>query len=117
MTKRWILFSAEAGAEGWEERRLQPADSFTGILAEEWDWSNGPLPENGDRVADFADLGEAGHTTHSRAGDWLVKSVEVFENAHSLMQVVVCHCHYSPIEADWQPVKRGAPISEMAPAL
>jgi hypothetical protein len=44
-------------------------------------------------------------------GDWVVAEVQQFNSPDTDMKIVICVCRYQPIEAQWQELRRGAPIS------
>ncbi|MDA0269063.1 MAG: hypothetical protein O3A14_19410 [Cyanobacteria bacterium] len=111
----WILYKAVSGdAPGWEERQLMPSGSLTDILAEEHDWSGGPVPQVGDRIRVYANLDDPGNgITHGRDGDWVVSKVQTFSSFDTSDRIVVCSCVHSPISPDWEELRRGAPVPEM----
>jgi len=108
----WIIYKADSSsAPGWEDRHLTPNGGLTAILAEEWNWS-GQLPQVGDRARDYANLADPGNgVTHGKDGDWVVSEVQQFNSPDTDMKIVVCLCSYQPIEAQWQELRRGAPIT------
>jgi hypothetical protein len=114
MSETWIVFkSKEMSAEGWEQRLLMPSHSCTDLLAEQWDYS-GKLPQVGDRVREYANLSDPDNgVTHGRDGDWVISGVQQFSSFDTDARIVVCHCEYQPIEANWQKIKRGIAVSEM----
>ncbi|WP_052128918.1 hypothetical protein [Neosynechococcus sphagnicola] len=118
MTKEtWIVFKAHRmDAHGWQERRLQPFDSFTDILHEEWDSSGreDKLPKPGDRVREYANLDTPGDgVTHGRDGDWIVTRVQHFSSFDTDTRIVICYCEYQPALPNWEPVHRGQPVDEL----
>lgn len=110
----WIVFKVEdLSAHGWQERKLMPSEALTSILAEEWD-SSGKLPQVGDRLRNYANLADPGNgITHGKAADWIVTKVQHFASRDSETQIVICLCDYQPISAEWEPLKRGQPVTEM----
>lgn len=108
MTKTWVIYKASADdAPGWQDRLLMPSNSLTSILSEEF-WYDEALPQVGDRVYESRRVeGEV----EARDGDWMVNEVEVSSRADG-SQVAICTCAYSPIEAKWDEIHRGAPITE-----
>lgn len=113
MAETWILFKAEPSDEGWEDRKLMPSGSLTELLAENLDWS-GELPQVGDRVREYANLADPGNgATHGRDGDWVVSKIHQFSSFDTEQRIVVCHCSYQPTSADWQALRRGAPVNEL----
>ncbi|PZO34621.1 MAG: hypothetical protein DCF17_20130 [Shackletoniella antarctica] len=103
----WIIYKADLDAPGWESRQLQPQGSFTSILAEQR-WHDGDFPQVGDRVYESRRNGDE---VEARDGDWIVSTVEPFTSPEG-NKMVVCHCTYSPIAPQWEPVERLAPISQ-----
>jgi hypothetical protein len=91
---------------------------LTDILCENFDNSNAPIPQVGDRptvfvrVADAVDPvihGEEGKT-HSRDADWIVDRVDIFESKSESSEydlVVICYCKYDPIAADLYVIAEG----------
>lgn len=114
MTKTWIVYKAESmDAEGWEQRRLLPSNAGTEILWENWDFS-GKMPQIGDRTRDYENLTDPGNgVTHGKDGDWVVNRIEHFSSFDTSDRIVVCYCTYSPINANWQPLRQGKPVHEM----
>ena len=68
------------------------------------------MPELGYRLREFAcsedsvDPNFPDASTHVRWSDWEVSRVERFKSVDSAEydEVVVCYCHYSPIEPEWK---------------
>ena len=113
--KTWIVYKAEMGAEGWEERSLMPSGNLTDILAEVWDYGNQPMPKTGDRFRVYENLEEPGHgISHGRDGDWVIEGVEIFVSEEG-NRIVVCRCQHQPIAQDWQAIPRGAALESDAP--
>lgn len=114
MTKTLIIYKAnDLSAQGWEERKLLPGGNLTDTLAEEIDFS-GRLPKLGDRVRDYTELDNpTGETVHGREGDWVVSRIEHFSSFDTDTRILLCYCEYQPINANWQPLKRGKPVHEM----
>lgn len=114
MTKTWIVYKAESmGAEGWEQRRLMPSNTGTDILWENWDFSD-KLPQPGDRIREYGNPLEASNgITHSKQGNWVVTRIEHFSSFDSNDRIVICYCQYQPVEADWQPLRRGRSVPEL----
>ncbi len=110
--KTWIIYRADGlSAHGWEERKLLPAGGLTSILAEEHDYSNS-MPVVGERVREYTNLADPGNgVTHGKDGDWVVAEVQQFNSPDTGTRIVVCVCSYQPIEAQWQELRRGAPIT------
>ena len=106
----WIIYQTLGDAHGWENRQLMPDGDLTDILAEELNFSR-ELPEVGDRIRDYANLADPGNgVTHSRDGDWQVAGVQQFSSFDTQNRIVVCHCEYAPINAQWEALQRGALI-------
>lgn len=118
MTKTWIIYRVEMDASGWEDRKLHPSGSLTTILSEEYDYSASPrLPQVGDRVQEFENLSDPGNgVSHGREGDWVVNKVVHLTGDSPDLSVVVCDCSYQPIAAQWEELRRGAPVAEMLQA-
>lgn len=118
MAETWIVYKADSrNAHDWENRMLLPSRGLTDILAEEWDWS-GKLPKVGDRIRDYTNLEDPGNgITHGRDGDWIVNEVQKFSSFDTAGRIVLCICSYSPINAEWERLERGAPVSEMLATL
>lgn len=108
MTQKWIVFRAEPDQPGWKDRRLQHTQSLTRILAEQFDSSNGKIPEPGYRPFEFLKLDNSdplGGKTHYRKSDWEVTKVETYTPDIPLGEfdeIVVCFCQYNPIDAALQ---------------
>lgn len=111
MPRQYILFKTESlSSPGWEERMLAHTGALTSILAEHYNYSHKPLPQPGYRLREFAhfedsvDLKFSAASTHIRWGDWEVARVERFKpiDESECDEIVVCYCHYSPIEPDWK---------------
>lgn len=117
-TETWIVYKAERfDLPGWEDRQLMPRGSFTDILWENWSYS-GQLPKIGDRVREYENLTSHGNgVTHGKDGDWVVTRVLPFSSPETEQKVVICYCHYQPIEAQWEALKRGLPVDEMLSPL
>jgi hypothetical protein len=115
MSETWILYKADSrSAEGWRERKLMPSGGLTNLLTECWDYSGSHIPQVGDRIRDYANLADPGNgVTHGKDGDWVVTKIQQFSSFDTADRIVVCYCSYQPIEADWQPLKRGLPVDEM----
>lgn len=114
MSSTWIVYKADdSSAEGWEQRLLMPSSGLTDILEENWD-SSDRLPQIGDRTRDYANLADPGNgATHGKDGDWVVTRVQQFVDAESSDRVVVCHCTYQPITAQWAELRRGSTANEL----
>lgn len=114
MTKTLIIYKTDdLSAHGWEDRKLLPGENLTDTLAEEIDFS-GRLPKLGDRVREYTELDNpGGETVHGRDGDWQVSRIEHFSSFDTDTRIMLCYCEYQPIEANWQPLHRGLPVSEM----
>lgn len=107
--------ASSAAASGWEERMLQPGNQGTDILWENWGWSDS-LPQIGDRTRVYANLeGNCQTVTHGRPDNWIVTRIQQFKAEDSDELIVICYCAYSPIEATWQKLRRGKPVSELIP--
>jgi hypothetical protein len=96
---KYIIYRAGWGHD-WDKRKFSHSNSLTDILCENFDNSDAPIPQVGDRptvfvrVADAVDPvihGEEGKT-HSRDADWIV---------------VICYCTYAPIAADLYAIAEG----------
>ena len=106
--RKYIIFKAESmSASGWEDRMLAHTQAITDILCEQYDSSDSPLPQLGDRplefhsIEGFSDPQFPDADTHYRAGDWEVTAVEEYPaNApQSRFDVlVICYCKYAPIK-------------------
>jgi hypothetical protein len=48
--------------------------------------------------------------TEGRDGDWVVVRVCQFASFDTDERIVVCYCQYEPINAQWQELRRGAPV-------
>ena len=106
----WIIYKAADDAPGWEQRQLMPSGGLTDILSEELNYS-GELPQVGDRVRAYENLEDPGNgVTHGKDGDWVVSRIQHFSNFDTSDRIMICHCDYVPIEAQWEAIKRGAPI-------
>lgn len=116
MSKTWIVYKAEsASAPGWESRQLYPSQQGTEILWENWDYS-GNLPQIGDRTEIYANLEtDGGGITHGKPDHWVVVRIQQFKAEDSDERIVVCYCAFSPIEAKWTKLRRGAPLTELTP--
>lgn len=114
----WIIYKAVSGdAPGWEDRQLLPSGSLTDILAEEHDWSGGPLPQVGDRVRAYENLDDPGNgITHGRDGDWVITQVQAFSSFDTSDRIVVCGCTYAPVTPQWETIERRAPIPDLLQA-
>lgn len=113
MKETWILFKTETSdAEGWEDRSLMPSGNGTDLLWENWDYS-GKLPVVGDRVREYRQDETTGQIMDGKDADWIVSRVELFSSFDTDRRIMVCYCQYQPISSDWQPLKRGLPVSEM----
>ena len=109
----WTIFKAnESSAPGWKERKLMPNGGLTKILREAHHSRSDDqyLPKVGDRVEEF-------RKGQHRPSNWVVKSVKRFTSPDTEEKIVVCYCDYMPVEAEWQEVKRGKPVSEMLQAV
>jgi hypothetical protein len=115
MSERWIIFHAEPNQPGWENRKL-PMGGLTGILNEQWDYTNSDkIPVVGDRfrqflqVEEFVDPQFPKSSTHARDGDWVVTRVEQYlaiaQNS-SKQEIVLCYCKFEPIMSELQPLSR-----------
>ncbi|NEZ65543.1 hypothetical protein D0962_22755 [Leptolyngbyaceae cyanobacterium CCMR0082] len=101
-TESWVIFKTKPSAEGWEDRKLQPSGSLTGILSEER-WYSDRLPKAGDRLRQYENLESPGQgVSHGSDSDWLVTNVAVFEDDSQPYRIVVCDCDYSPVERKWE---------------
>lgn len=116
MSERWIIFHAEPNQPGWENRKL-PMGGLTGILNEQWDYTNSDkIPVVGERfrqflqVEEFVDPQFPQSSTHARDGDWVVTRVEQYpaitQNS-SKKEIVLCYCKFEPIMSELQPLGRG----------
>jgi hypothetical protein len=113
---KWIVFKAESdeGVPHWSERKMHHSQALTWILRENWDSSNRPIPEPGDRFIDFVrvdtdhDPNKHAHNTHYRDSDWEVSRVEEYvpdlPTGTEFDIIVICYCKYSPIDAPLKPM-------------
>jgi len=110
--RKWIIFVGEDGKH--VDQRLVIRQGITNIVAESYDSSGQGSPEPGYRPIEFVRI-EAEHdpsfhgwSTHYKTGDWVVDRVEEYPaNMPGLQdfdEIVVCHCKYSPINAELQPM-------------
>lgn len=109
----WIIFKAnDSSSTGWEERRLMPNGGLTDIIREAHHTRTNErfLPTVGARVEEF-------HKGKHRPSNWVIVDIKHFTSPDSDEKIVVCYCDYVPIEAEWQTVNRGKPVSEMLEAL
>ena len=80
--REWIIFKADQGQPGWEERKYSHSGSFTKILCEYFDSSGKASPEPGYRPKQFVRMDAAidphypKASTHYSIGDWQVSRVE-----------------------------------------
>jgi len=53
-------------------------------------------------------------STHVRWSDWEVSRVERFKSVESVEydEIVVCYCHYSPIEPEWKELPKIGVLQE-----
>lgn len=107
-----VIFQAEADAHGWLQRRLQPSNSLTPILAQQI-WYDGDTPKTGDRLPQFDNESNDSPTTHWTPGNWVVDRVDVYKvDASSAMpqveheRICYCHCVYAPIDQEWYDIKQ-----------
>ena len=113
----WIIYKPETmDAPDWEKRQLMPSGSLTDILGENWDFS-GELPQVGDRLREYLQDNDTGNVTHGKNGDWVVTRIHQFSSLEAEMRIVVCYCHFQPIETQWKPLQRGRPVDEMLSAM
>ena len=113
---RYIIYQAESmDAHGWEERKLVngSSETFTAILAEHFDSTNGPLSKVGHRLTEYVTLPESVNpqfpevSIHSREGDWEITRIEGYTPELSMEQfeaIVVCICRYVPTESELVPL-------------
>jgi hypothetical protein len=112
-SKTLIQYRADSfSASGWEDRKLMPQGSLTSLLWETIDYS-GRLPAPGDRVRNYRQDETTGQITDGRNGDWVVTTVQHFSSFDTNDRIIICYCQYQPIEANWQPINRGLPVSEV----
>ena len=109
---RYIIYQAESmDAHGWEDRKLinGSGETFTVILAEHFDSTDGPLPEVGHRLTEYVTLSESADpqfpeaSTHYREGDWEITRIESYTPEVPMGQfesIVVCVCCYVPTESE-----------------
>lgn len=111
--KKYIIFRAEKREPGWKERKLQPSQALTRILAEHLDYSDRPIPAPGYRPKEFIRVDalhnptEHGYSTHYRTGEWEVSRVETYTPDVPTSEyevLVICYCKYSPINAPLNPM-------------
>ncbi|HLP90284.1 MAG TPA: hypothetical protein VK184_17065 [Nostocaceae cyanobacterium] len=111
---KWIVFRAEKGQPGWQERKYAHTGSLTKTLAEHYDCSDKQLPEPGYRppefirVEEFVDPQYPKAKTHYRVSDWEVTRVETYTPdipvGMGFDMIVICYCKYSPINAPLKPM-------------
>ncbi|MDX2097775.1 MAG: hypothetical protein SFW36_08360 [Leptolyngbyaceae cyanobacterium bins.59] len=114
--RRYIIYVAQPDEPGWEQRyRVNNGhESFTDILAEEFDSSDSPLPKPGDRVLElvtvpgFEDSRFPGASTHHRDGEWQVSRIEEYTPdipvGMAFGTIVLCFCRYAPINNPLNPL-------------
>lgn len=112
--RKWIVFRAEKGQPGWQERKYAHTGSLTKTLAEHYDCSDKQLPEPGYRppefirVEEFVDPQYPKAKTHYRVSDWEVTRVETYTPdipvGMGFDMIVICYCKYSPINAPLKPM-------------
>jgi hypothetical protein len=82
--RKWIVFRADRGEPGWENRAYAHTGSLTDTLCEHYDCSDSEPPEVGYRPPEFirveqlTDDQDVGGKTHYRTGDWEVARVETY---------------------------------------
>ncbi len=113
-TRIQVIFrSNEANEVGSPNiRTLQPSGGLTEIIREStyWDDLAKYLPKVGDRIEEF-------YQGKYRLSNWVIADVHVFSSETTQEKIVTCYCDYIPVEAEWQEVKRGKPVSEMLAAV
>jgi hypothetical protein len=113
--RKYIIFQADKRQPGWKDRKLQHTQALTWILQENWDSSDKPIPEVGDRPIEFVrveqlhDSNQHGYSTHYRQSDWEVVRVETYEHEMGKPYaeydtIVICYCQYVPINAPLKPM-------------
>ncbi|MDY6783827.1 MAG: hypothetical protein SW833_15005 [Cyanobacteriota bacterium] len=105
-----ILFYAESGEPGWQERK-NPMGGLTNYLKENRCFSSDPeIPTPGYRFQDYTTFPEfvnpefPNASTHWRKSDWIVTRVEQYpagEEGCGWNEVYFCYCKYEPIEPQW----------------
>ena len=113
---RYIIFKADERDETfdrWEEMLLKHTGAFTFILAEYYDSSDRPIPQQGYRLREyyhiepFSDDRFPQSSTHSRIGDWEVARVCSYDSRDreaELEEIIICYCRYVPIESPLEPL-------------
>jgi hypothetical protein len=113
--RKYIIFQADKRQPGWKDRKLQHTQALTWIIQENWDSSDKPIPEVGDRPIEFVrveqlhDRERHGYSTHYRQSDWEVVRVETYDHEvgrpyAEYDTIVICYCQYSPINAPLKPM-------------
>ncbi len=111
--RKWIVYKADTNQPHWNGRKLQHTQALTKILQENWDSSDSPIPEVGDRFTEYVQVSEEhnssfhGYSTHYKKGDWEVVRVETYVpelDDTSFGMIVICYCQYNPIDAPLSPI-------------
>jgi hypothetical protein len=115
--RKYIIYQAEDSdidqAPYADGMLLQHTQACTGILEENWDFSDKPIPKPGDRSLEFIrveasyDPQKHGHSTHYRQSDWEVTRVECYTpqlTTQAFDLIVLCYCRYAPISASLKPM-------------
>lgn len=103
---RLVIFKASAA----ELNRAQvepsfPGGSFSDILAQHFDYSDGPGPVPGARLTEYRGNGHL-QASSWRPGPWRVVAVDEYvgnTGQESFTEVVVCSCEYLPLPEDINP--------------
>ncbi len=110
-----ILFYAESGESGWQERK-NPMGGLTNYLKEHRCFSaDAEIPLPGYRFPDYAHFPEYADSefphssTHWRESDWVVMRVERYPADGGRCEwdeVYFCYCKYEPIAPQWHKLPR-----------
>ncbi len=110
---KWIVYKADTNQPHWKGRKLQHTQALTKILQENWDSTDRPIPQAGDRFTEYVQVSSEhdpnihGYSTHYKQGDWEVVRVETYTTeleSSSFGMIVICYCQYNPMDAPLSPM-------------
>ena len=122
MSRKLILFYANSGDSGLDYGTLTRGDNDNQrlkLLAQYYDSSDSPAPDEGYRLSSYkqAEVDGVTRNTHHRPGPWSVETVESYlpdlPMGTEFGEVVICTCDYTPLPDDENPwvelIQRQAP--------
>lgn len=82
-----------------------PGGSFSDILAQHFDYSDGPGPVPGARLTEYRGNGHL-KASFWRPGPWQIVTVDEYvcrTGQEEFSEVAICHCEYLPLPEDVNP--------------